>query len=42
MWTLSQDWYGDRLAPDYRPRALVKSQQLLTKAGLTEPFWALA
>ncbi len=42
MWTLSQGWYGDRLAADYRPAPVSHLQSLLTNVGLTDPFWALS
>lgn len=41
MWSLSQQWYGDRLAPDYRPRPVEQLQGLLTDAGLISDFWQL-
>ncbi len=41
MWSLSQAWYGDRLDPDFSPRPPAAAQQLLTDAGLTDPFWQL-
>lgn len=42
MWTLSQAWYGDRLAENYRPKPIAELQQLLSDIGLTGEFWQLA
>lgn len=42
MWPLTRAWYGDRLAPDYRPSTVEKLQGLLDDAGLTDPFWSLS
>ena len=41
MWTLSQQWYGDRLASDYRPTSAPELQRLLANVGLTDDFWTL-
>jgi hypothetical protein len=38
---LAKAWYGDRLAPDWRPRSRDESQALLAAAGLTGEFWDL-
>ena len=42
LWRLAQAWYGDRLAPSWRPRTRDESQHLLGSIGLTGPFWDLA
>ena len=42
MWTLTQHWYGDRLARTYAPKEAATLQQLLSDAGLTTDFWQLA
>ena len=34
-------WYGDRLAPDWRPRTNAESQAILDRVGLTGDFWRL-
>jgi hypothetical protein len=39
--TLAQRWYGNRLAPDWRPRTLAESQAILDSVGLTGEFWRL-
>lgn len=39
---LAAEWYGDRLHPDWSPRTLEQSQAILTRHGLTGPFWALS
>jgi hypothetical protein len=42
MWALSQRWFGDRLAPDWQPRAPAASQAILDEIGLRGPFWRLS
>ena len=39
--TLAERWYGNRLAPDWRPRMLAESQAILDSVGLTGDFWRL-
>ena len=41
MWSITQQWYGDRLDPDWRPADVTRLQTLLTDAGLTSSFWQL-
>lgn len=41
MWTLTKGWYGDRLAPDWRPATAEHLQGLLDSVGLTSAFWRL-
>jgi hypothetical protein len=36
---LAHAFYGNRLAPDWRPRTLEKTQGILDYVGLTGPFW---
>ena len=38
---LAQAWWGDRLAPDWRPRTRDESQAILDRLGLTGKFWQL-
>ena len=38
---LSQAWWGDRLAPDWRPRTRDESQAILDAVGLVGDFWRL-
>ena len=38
---LARDWYGERLAPDWRPRSAEESQRILGAHGLTGDFWRL-
>ena len=38
---LADAWYGDRLAPEWRPRAREESQAILAGVGLTGEFWQL-
>jgi hypothetical protein len=39
---LAQAWWGDRLAPDWRPHMLEQNQAILDRLGLTGEFWRLA
>ena len=39
---LAHRWWGDRLAPGWRPRTGVESQAILDGLGLTGPFWRLS
>jgi hypothetical protein len=41
LWELARRWYGDRLAPDWRPRTRDQSQAILDSVGLTGDFWRL-
>ena len=41
MWTLTQGWYGDRLAEPFQPKTVGQLQQLLTGVGLNGSFWQL-
>ncbi len=38
---LAQQWYGDRLAPDWQPRSRDRNQAVLDALGLTDSFWRL-
>ncbi len=38
---LAHAWWGDRLAPDWRPHTREQNQSILDGLGLTEPFWQL-
>ena len=38
---LANAWWGDRLAPDWRPHAREQNQAILDRLGLTGPFWSL-
>ena len=39
---LAQAWWGDRLAPDWRPHTREQNQLILDGLDLTGPFWQLA
>ncbi|HEY2939818.1 MAG TPA: hypothetical protein VGJ27_08400 [Gaiellaceae bacterium] len=39
---LAHAWWGNRLAPDWRPRTREESQAILDRLGLTGEFWQLA
>jgi hypothetical protein len=38
---LAQEWWGDRLAPDWRPHTRAENQAILDRLGLTGEFWRL-
>jgi hypothetical protein len=38
---LAHAWWGDRLAPDWRPHTRDENQAILEGLGLTGEFWRL-
>lgn len=40
VWELSKLWYSDRMAPDFRGRALESTLEIFRTLGLTGDFWA--
>jgi hypothetical protein len=38
---LAVAWWGDRVAPDWRPHTREQNQGILEDIGLTGPFWRL-
>ncbi|HYM83710.1 MAG TPA: hypothetical protein VEY67_06140 [Candidatus Dormibacteraeota bacterium] len=38
---LADAWWGDRLAPDWRPHAREQNQAILDRLGLAGQFWQL-
>jgi hypothetical protein len=38
---LAHAWWGDRLAPDWRPHTRDENQAILQRLGLTGQFWQL-
>jgi hypothetical protein len=38
---LAEAWWGDRLDPEWRPHTREGNQAILTRLGLTGPFWDL-
>ena len=38
---LAYAWWGDRLAPDWRPHTREQNEAILAGLGLTDPFWRL-
>jgi hypothetical protein len=38
---LANAWWGDRLAPDWRPHTREHNQAILERLGLTGEFWSL-
>ena len=39
---LAHAWWGDRLAPDWRPHTREQNAGILERLGLTDDFWTLA
>lgn len=39
---LAHAWYGNRLDPDWQPRAVEQNQAILNRLGLTDDFWRLS
>jgi hypothetical protein len=40
-WALSQQWYGNRLAPDFRRPTIDEAHAIFANVGLTGSFWDL-
>jgi hypothetical protein len=40
-WNLSQKWYGNRLAADFRRPTRDEAQAIFASVGLVGPFWEL-
>jgi hypothetical protein len=38
---LANAWWGDRLAPEWRPHTREENQAILDRLRLTGPFWRL-
>ena len=38
---LAVAWWGDRLSPSWTPHTRRQNQAILSKVGLTTPFWQL-
>jgi len=41
-WRLAQEWYRDRLSPDWRPKTVPEAQAAFAGIGLVGEFWRLA
>jgi hypothetical protein len=39
---LAEAWWGDRLAPDWRPHSREQNQAILEGLGLSGEFWRLS
>lgn len=39
---LAHSWWGDRLAPQWKPHSRHQNQAILDSVGLVEDFWQLA
>lgn len=42
MWTVANEWFTRRLAPDWRRHTAKEAQVLFARAGLHGDFWRLA
>jgi hypothetical protein len=40
-WRLAQEWYADRLRPDWRPKTVAEAEAAFAKIGLRGEFWKL-
>ena len=40
-WSLSRQWYGTRLKPDFRRPTTAEAMKIFASAGLTGQFWRL-
>ena len=40
-WRLAKAWYPDRRRPEWVPRTIEQSQEVLRSVGLTGDFWTL-
>ena len=40
-WHLAQDWYSNKLHPEWRRHTLDETEALLASVGLTGYFWKL-
>ena len=38
---LAHAWWGDRIAPDWRPHTREQNTAILERLGLSAPFWRL-
>ena len=38
---LAQEWWSDRIAPDWRPHTREQNQAILERLGLVDEFWTL-
>jgi hypothetical protein len=41
-WALSQQWYGSRLAADFKRPTVEEANEIFASVGLTGDFWKLA
>ena len=39
---LAHAWWGDRVAPSWRPHTREQNEEILTRLDLTDAFWRLA
>jgi hypothetical protein len=41
-WRLANEWYGDRLSPNWCAKTTEEAQAAFTRIGLVGQFWKLA
>ncbi|MBZ5718813.1 MAG: alkylmercury lyase family protein [Acidobacteriia bacterium] len=41
VWQLAQEWYSDRLSPQWRAKTLPEAKAALARIGLVGDFWKL-
>jgi hypothetical protein len=41
-WRLAQEWYGDRLSPQWRAKTVVEAEAAFAAIGLAGEFWKWA
>ena len=39
VWELSQNWYGNRMDPDFRGRTIEQVVEVFDTVGLSTAFW---
>lgn len=39
LWEISLTWYGTRMNPDFRGRAVEQAVEVFNQAGLISDFW---
>jgi hypothetical protein len=41
IWALAQQWYSNRLSPDFRGRTVAQIEEIFRSLNLTSRFWYL-
>lgn len=39
VWTLAQEWYGNRMSPRFRGRTSDQAMEIFARVGLNSAFW---